>query len=525
MRCTLMIAAMIALLPAAAVNAEDAPLDTRLYRQALQQLDAGDRREGARLLRRVYTEFPSSRHASAALLRVAGLIYPVSSWEKIGSASPRRIQEAAKLLDRIVRKHRGSKQAPHALVRLGYLALEPANPEWDLDAACMRFNKAVRLHPGSGAAAKALFGSGMCELLRGQPARAAASFERLVDEHPSNRLAPGALYRLGVSLSRLDSTAEAMIALQQVRSRYPDAPQARLALERLTLLHRMRVLPLLEKKRAEGAGEDAPGRSLYAFDGEFGAGGEHEGTVAAIRGSSDIAIDAQGRVVVASRKSPGVFRLTATGAVQDRIDHPGPEFIAVGEGQAVYISGRNQIAVNTHNWSGSELEGLNGRMVRKFGPIALDPTGRVYLIDAGARALLIYDRSRRLVGHVRPPSGENGRFVDVATGEDGAVYVLDDRARMIVVLHQGRVTGRIPLDDLGIREPAALAVDALGDLFLLDRRTGAVFVADPRGESIDIVRPSREVVSLLGTPAALAVDGTGRIYLCGRKSGRVVRFR
>ena len=520
-----MIAVMIALLPAGAVNAEETPLDTRLYRQALKALEAGEKKEGARLLRRVYTEFPTSRHASGALLRFAGLIYPVTSWEKIGTATPRMIQEATELLDRIVRKQRGSKEAPYALVRLGYLALEPANPEWDLDAACMRFNNAVRLHPESDAAAAALLGSGMCESLRGQPARAARSFERLVDEHPSSRVAPDALYRLGVALSRLDSPAEAMMVLERVRSSYPDAPQAPLALERLTLLHRMRLLPLLKEDQAGGAGKNTPGRSLYAFDVEFGAEGGDAGSAGAIRGSSDIAIDARGRVVVASRKSPGVFRLTASGAVQDRIDHPGPEFIAVGEGQAVYISGRNQIAVNTSNWSGAELQGLDGRVVRKFGPIALDPTGRVYLIDAGASALLIYDRSRQLVGHVRPPSGEKGRFVDVATGEDGAVYALDDRARMVVVLHQGRVTGRIPLDGLGIQEPTALAVDTLGDLFVLDGRTGAVFVADQRGESIDVVRPPREVASLLGTPSALAVDGTGRIYLCGSKSGRVVRFQ
>ena len=302
---------------------------------------------------------------------------------------------------------------------------------------------------------------------------------------------------------------------------FPDT----LARATLTLLHRMRVLPLLEEYQAGGAGRNTRGRSLYAFDGEFGAGGADSGSAGAIRGSSDIAIDARGRVIVASRKSPGVFRLTASGAVLDRIDHPGPKFIAVGKGQAVYISGRNQIAVNTRNWSGTELQGLDGRVVRKFGPIALDPTGRVYLIDEGARALLIYDRSRRLVGHVRPPSGDRGRFVDVATGEDGAVYVLDDRARMIVELHQGRVWARIHLDGLGIQEPAALAVDALGDLFVLDGRTGAIFVTDPRGELIDVVRPPREVTALLGTPTALAVDGTGRIYLCGRKSGRVVRFQ
>ncbi len=517
-------AALVVLLAPAAAGAQDPPLDTRIYNEALEALEAGRTRDGARLLRRVYTEFPSSRHAPDALLRVAGLIYPASSWDGIGRASERRVQEAGKLLDRIVRQHRDAPEAPRALVKLGYLALEPANPEWDLDGACARFATCLSRYPESDATADALFGSGMCELLRGEPARAAAAFRRLADEIPASPLIADALLRHGEALSRLDPPGEAMIALQEVRSRFPGSEQAARALDRLTLLHRMRVLPSQAPPSREGpASSDRT--SLYQLDRAYGPPAGREDSAAAIRGSSDIAIDAEGRAIVASRKSPGVFRLDPTGAVQDRIDHPGPEYIALDEGRAVYISGRDQIAVNTRNWSGPELTGLDGRQVRKFGPIALDHTGRLYLIDPGEDALLIFNRNRQLVGHVRPPAGREGRFVDVATGDDGAVYVLDGRARMVVVLRQGRVIGRVPLSALGIGEPIALAVDALGDLFLLDERTGWIFVTDPAGHRIDVVRPPREAVDRLGDPAALALDPQGRIYLCGRKSGRVVRFR
>jgi TolA-binding protein len=503
---------------------DDQPLDTRIYKQALEAIRAGKRRDGARLLRRLFTDFPSSRHAADALLRLAEMVYPVSRWSEIGTATVKRIDEAAKLFERIVRKHRSSPQAPRALVKLGYLSLEPANPEFDIAAACDRFSTSTRLYPESRAAAAARFSSGMCESLRERPAQAAREFKRLLDERPDSRFAPDALYRFGVALSHLDEPHEAMLALQEVRSRHPGTPQAKEALDRLTLLHRLRILPEAAGAGEGSSGERPSGTLLYRYDKSYGFAGGGT-TVATIRGSSDIAIDTQGRVIVASRKSPGVFRLSPKGAIQDRIDHPGPEFIAVGEGRAVYISGRNQIAVNSRNWSGADLRGREGRPVRKFGPIALDPAGRVYLLDPSDNSLLVFDSSRRLVGSVRPPAGQKGRFVDVAAGEDGGVYVLDGRARTVIKLHQGEVTGSVSLADLGTDRPVALAVDALGDLFVLDGGTGWIFVADPGGRRIDVVRPPKQVTSRLGVPAALAVDSTGRIYLCGRKSGRVVRFR
>src|SRR5439155_1299249 len=162
----------------------------------------------------VFEDFPDSPYAPPAILKVAEMIYPVAAWDQIGSASPDAIKQAGELLAALAQKYRSSHEAPRALVKLGYLAIEPANPKADLDEA----------YGGS----------------------------------------PG------------------------------------------------------------GKGSDG----------------------LTIRGASDIAIDAQGLAVVSSPKSPGVFRLDPKGRIQERIAHPGPEFVAPGDGLAVYISGRDQVAVN-----------------------------------------------------------------------------------------------------------------------------------------------------------------------------------
>jgi hypothetical protein len=147
------------------------------------------------------------------------------------------------------------------------------------------------------------------------------------------------------------------------------------------------------------------------------------------------------------------------------------------------------------------------------------------MLDRRENAVLIYDRARKLVGAVRPPGGKDGRFVDLATGDDGEVYALDGRARLASVIAQGRESRRIDLTRLGSEQPSALSVDALGDLYVLDDSTGWVFVADPSGRRITVVRPPKEIAARLGDVSAIAVDDYGRLYLAGRKSGLVVRMQ
>src|SRR5262249_24310356 len=154
------------------------------------------------------------------------------------------------------------------------------------------------------------------------------------------------------------------------------------------------------------------------------------------RGVGDMAVDSQGLLVVASPKSPGVFRLDAKGRPQERIASPAPAYVAVGEGLAIYISGGGHIALNAKSWSGADLKSADGRSPREFGPVAVDPSGRVYLLDPRDNILLIYDRSRRLVAYVRPDA-KDGHFLDLARSEDGSVYLFEARTKTALELTQG----------------------------------------------------------------------------------------
>jgi TolA-binding protein len=539
--------AMVAASPAAAPESaapqdDDRPLDARTFAKGMEALKQGRRDEAIQTLKKVFQDFPDSPNAPQALLKVADLIYPASDWTQIGSASPQAVKEAGDLLATLAQKYRSSREAPRALIKLGYIFLEPANPKADLDEACARFATAAQVYPDSDAADDAYFGSGMCETMRARPALAADFFSRLMDESPGSPLAPEALYRLGLALSLLDDPAEASLVLERVRTRYPDSRFAPRALERITLIHRLRLQPAYNRAAAAakspaaakaervsgGPGAPAPEPDLYRLDDAYGSTAPARGTAVkaedTFKGASDIAIDAQGLAVVASPKSPGVFRLDPKGKVVERINHPVPGYVGVGEGLAVYISGANEIALNARNWGGPELKGPDGRPPREFGPVAADASGRVYLLDPRENAVLAFDKSRRLVATLRPDV-KDGRFVDIARSENGVVYALEGRSKTAVEMNQGKAARKINLGGLGLTEPVALAADGLGDLYVLDGRSGWVYVASPTGERLAVIRPTKEAAARLGEPSAVAVDAIGRVYVSGRKGSTILRFR
>jgi TolA-binding protein len=527
-----------------AAQPDERPLDARLYANGLEAIKRGRRDEAMRILRGLAKDFPDSPHAAPALLKVAELIYPVAAWDQVGSASPAAVRDAAPLLESVATKYRAAREAPRAMIRIGYLALEPANPQGGLESACAKFADTARTYPDSDAADDAWFASGMCETLRGRQARAADCFARLIEESPGSPLLDEARFRFAMALSHLPDTAEAMLALQRVRSAAPDSRFAPAAMARIGLLHRVRLAPSLQAPAAgagmqagsgtqatAGSGKEPAGVAAYRVDPGYGtevgaavAPVQNGGPAFSFQATTDLAIDAQGMVLVASPKAAAVFRLDARGRVRERIAHPGPEYIAAGTGLAVYIAGGQQIAINARNWSGVDLKGADGRPPRDYGPVAVDETGRVHLIDRRAGAVMIYDASRRLVGTILPP-GKDGRFVDLAAGADGGVFVLEGRTRSVIEIRQGKENGRISLSSVDLVDPRSLAVDGLGDLYVLDGRTGWVHLCAPDGRRLGVLRPTPDVGKRIGDPQAIAVDALGRIYMTGRKSGAIVRFQ
>lgn len=279
---------------------------------------------------------------------------------------------------------------------------------------------------------------------------------------------------------------------------------ARLALERMTRIHRLLLRPLagrnpwtksdihlppdylpeplkLKRPRTIAAG---PRGELLAADGDR------------------VVLLGPDRETVASREIRGIVRASLVpaspvGGLAALVATPNSVLRGDAAGQAA--------AVNFERPSGGRLDQIVG--------VHRGPFGRWIVLSRRLEVVLRYDRNRRLVDYgpstlVRP--------IDLAPGPGGTVHVLDGGSRSsppsVLIFRDdwelaGTVTG-------AWERPEALAVDAFGNSYVLDRASRRVQVYDREGAELAAIGPVLPGGGLeLRNPMDVAVDGMGRVFI------------
>jgi DNA-binding beta-propeller fold protein YncE len=122
--------------------------------------------------------------------------------------------------------------------------------------------------------------------------------------------------------------------------------------------------------------------------------------------------------------------------------------------------------------------------------VALHPKGEVHIVDAAQGMILVFDRKLRFVKAFRPPTPAGGRpprLVDLAFSPDGrSLYVVDGANFRIGVLDEDGNErggwGRFGGDGAdSFREPAGVATDARGFVYVTDRTLNRVKKFDAKG--------------------------------------------
>jgi DNA-binding beta-propeller fold protein YncE len=164
--------------------------------------------------------------------------------------------------------------------------------------------------------------------------------------------------------------------------------------------------------------------------------------------------------------------------------------------------------------------------------VAVDPKGRILVADTGNHRVERFDSSGVYVGEFGGFGHDAGRFDrPTALWVDGAlaVWVLDQgNARVVKYDLEGRVIGvavDLEADDvrnaLGTVEPAGLAADRGGELFVTDAAADRVLAFDPLGAILDTRGGFGQASDRFGRPSGLAVDGRGRLLVADPGNRRV----
>jgi TolA-binding protein/streptogramin lyase len=481
----------------------------KLYDNALQLLRSGKTEEALKGFEQIYTSYGKSPQAPDALFQAGTYHYPVVDLNDLGIATREQIQRAIPLFEWIRKQHETSTRAPEALYRLGLLALEPDNPRASANEAYAAFTSVANVYPDSPLVGDALYGAAMSQLRSGAFDDAQAAFARLLEQVPGYASAGRARLALGYCQYRAGDYQRAMEEYQKVRDRYPGKPEAQVALERLTLLHRLRLLP-------------STGRAVvYGLDASYLGKLEALG----LRSVTDMALGPDGDLVVADGKQGLTQKVDPRGHPAGRFSFPGIAAVALDRrGNPVYVGGGN-IQVGKQPQPLTRPDSAGPRPVRETTGVAVDRDGKVYVVDSRTNEVLSYGRALDFRAPIHRSAG--GKVADLKAGIDNQIYILDSKDKNVTVLSEGKAAVQIRLAEppASIADPAALAVDELGDLYISDAGTGRVVVLDPSGKRVLALLGADRVRGGVSAPDRIEVDRQGRIYVYDRKADAILRFQ
>ena len=494
MMCGAWLAAMTAAVPAFAQGEED---------QARRQLESGrsfarqgNYAEAVRDFRVVADTYAATSVADDALLELARYYFNIA----------RDTKEATTAVETLLKRYPTSDSAAEAYLITGRLAMARSHSSGDLDTALANFDRVSRLFPNSAVVPHSLVAAGEAYWLLGRHDDALASLVRVEVEYPNNPVTAQAhLFAAQVLVARGDAIS-AMEELQQIRNRWPQSEDAEIALGRLTILHRLYVRTKTGAPYAATAETPGPPRIQNMV-----------GMMTTPRGVIYwLAENASGQLTTQKAPAPPAGLKESKGLTRDRLGNP---IVIEAGGLRPFAGEKFSTQVLRSNGQPALLEKIEGA-VQLY-------AGDWLVMDEDFRNIQRFNR----VGEHQGQFGTT-RVSRMVINEFDEIAAIDRDQRGIVILDgSGAVLTRIPAKGTGYDLPniEALAFDAFGHLYVLDRGTIAVFRilrSSPRQAMlIAIFSEPATVPTAFRRATAFALDSSGGVYLYDDRAERVRVYR
>jgi tripartite motif-containing protein 71 len=256
------------------------------------------------------------------------------------------------------------------------------------------------------------------------------------------------------------------------------------------------------------------------------------GGAARLNGARGLAVDHQGRIVVADTGDHRVLILSRDGTVErefggygwDEARFDGPSDLAIYPGFYIYVLDRGNHRVQRFDVEGDYVDTIVGEGDADA-PIAIDVgrSGEILLLDADSQSVLVFSQ----FGEAMPPVGRFGvgegglvQPADVAVGPGGEIAVADP----------GRASVEV-FDQFGTHVRSLTAADSLGAVAVVFDTRSNVLVADEAHGRVVAFSPTGAITATLSgdsegnpfRPADLAIAPDGDLLVLDGVSGRILR--
>jgi TolA-binding protein len=496
---------------ASATPADD-DLARRTFANAEQLMREGKAEQALRDFEQISNAYPDSGVADDALFRIGSYYYPAETVDALGTAGAKAIAAAKETFTRISAKYPREDTAPKALVKLGLIALDPVNPQRNLDEAYASFYSVVNIYPESDLLDRAFFGAGYSDFIAGKYDKSISSFERVTEEYPRSPVSEDSHYYLGLAYTRAGAFIRALEEFEAVRTDHPSGRLAARALDRLTQIYKMKV------QAQSGV------TPLFALDDSYKPALDPE----MLRGPVALAVDSGSMVHLLNTRTATVLRLDHDGALKSTSSPlAGATSVSVDDAGLELLSAGGRVRAGVDVFVPSRLDGAAIRPVEKIAAAVRTGPGRIALLDEDHNEVLFYgDDPVKPHLMYRDPGGK-ARLMGLAAGGEGKLYTLDRRERRIFEISPQGTFREIAFPKEAaeaLADPVALAADDIGNLFILDRRTDTIVVMTQEGKLLELIASRPGGAGEFSYASALAVGPRAEIYVYDEKRKTILRF-
>ena len=361
-----------------------------------------------------------------------------------------------------------------------------------LTAVADGFGQAATVAPSDPAAR--LFDEAEAARAKGQLEDAIGKYQRIAAEYPASQWAARSTLEAARCLVIQGAWEPAMRLMQDVRVRFPKSVEAERALERNTILQRLRLRGLPTLRYASTA---------------------LNGNTTNVRRMVDVAIDSKDRLYAIMRKSVVVFN-----------DSGSPESTIPGEEYRALIM-REDTPVLVEE---TGIRVARGPLV----PVMVPEQNRLREVEIQAAALsgdelLIADRRTKAIHRVAIDGSYRGRvaMVDatrIAVSPQGLIAAIQNQTQSLLLISPDGAVRTVPaqLPGYHFRSPMDIAFDVLGHLYLLERDSVAIFT--PSGEQLSVFNPGN-APGAFRSGAAFDIDAAGRLFIYDEDGERVLVYQ
>ena len=414
--------------------------------------------------------------------------------------------KARETFEALLQRYPTGDKAPGAYYYLGLVALRSDRSGKDLDDAMANFQRVARLYPQSEFVPAALTGTGLALERLGRWQEAVDAYSQVVSEHANSSSAPSAQVAIGRSTVRLGDPFQGLLELQRARNEYPGTAAAAEALDLLTLVFRFYANPQFGHPIS------------YQKDPTFSPQVKELKDVLAVRLSPN-------GIHVLEKGKKRVAHFDATGKLLGSQPAADPQALSIDAQGTLVLANQKGLSIGGRATMLRVPDEKGPKPLEKIRAATRDRFGDIYVYDDNQKKVLRFDPSGNVKGPFPDSTPREALLLEVDSL--GNIIILNKKDRSVdVFTPDGVRTARLQKRGAkwDLKKPVDVAVGQAGYIYLLDEDTGQVVIFDPSYEFVALVSANNLGGGALGKPTTLDVDGTGALYVYDDKAKTVIRL-